>query len=244
MNILTLKVGSKYGPEYVNRLYGSMRRNSTVDFNFYCYTDDKNGLHPDINVIQLNTREDVVKQWYKIDFHHMPDITGKCIILDIDYIITDNLDPILEWDLAPNTFGCQERWWSRRVDVCRINGGFQMFYQGDTQHLYHKFYEYPLHWQSHYINIGEATGPVNGEQNFVDQNVNLERSWLPKDWFAKYHKDEIYTIHQQWIENVRSDEPFFLGDEFSESIKMVHFSNAENNMHDCDEEWVSRYWHD
>lgn len=244
LNILTLKIGSKYGSEYINRLYKAIKRNTTLDFNFYCYTEDSTGIIEEVNIIPLTLRDDVVKQWYKIDFHNMPEIEGKCLILDIDYVILNNLDDILGWQLELHQFGCQERWWSKLTHFCRINGGFQMFYQGQTKHLYDKFYEDPQYWQNYYINRGEAEGPVNGEQNFIDNNVDMERSWLPSKWFAKYHSDEMEKLQQRWLEKIDPYEPFFIGNEFCESIKMVHFSNADNAMHHYENKWIKEYWYD
>ena len=45
IHILTLKVGTKYSADYVNKLYNSIKRNTTKEFKLYCYTEDgKNEL--------------------------------------------------------------------------------------------------------------------------------------------------------------------------------------------------------
>ena len=213
----------------MNNLSRSLKSTSSVDYRFFCYTDDPTGLDKDINILELEPRDDVEKQWYKIDFHHMPIIAeGKCLIVDIDYQIVGDMDEILSWDLPNHHFGCNYRWWSSHTDKCAINGGFQMFYQGQTKHLYDIFYQDPKYWQKHYIDIGHAVGPVNGEQNFVDEHVSLKRSWLPQEWFAKYHETENSYIQSLWNERVCSEEPFYLGGEFDSRIKMVHYSGADN----------------
>jgi len=173
----------------------------------------------------------------------MPNIQGKCLVLDIDYVIVGNLDDILSWDLPNKHFGCQERWWSNLTGYCNINGGFQMFYQGDTMDLYNKFYESPKYWQRYYIQRGEAKGPVNGEQNFIDNHCKLERSWLPPEWFAKYKRDQIFDIQCLWSKRINSEDYFFMCNEFHEDIKMVHFSDAENTMHESDDDWLRYYWY-
>lgn len=245
MNILTLKISDKYGPEYVNRLYKALRKNSTVDFDFYCYTENSTGLHYDIKVIPLFLKDRVQKQWYKIDFHHMPEIQGKCLILDIDYIVLNNVDDILNWDLPQNQFGCNYRWWSNRVSECHINGGFQMFYQGTTKHLYDTFYKDPEYWQKHYIKIGEAEGPVNGEQNFIHHNVQLERDWLPMEWFGKMCTGgTMEYVQVAWMELVDSSSVFYMDGEFDERVKMVHFSNSDNMIENYAHGWIKDYWYD
>ena len=246
MNILTLKVGDKYNADYVNRLYKALKRNSTVDFNFYCYTEDSSNLLDDIIIIPLTIREDIVKQWYKIDFHNMPDIKGKCLILDIDYIILQNVDDILTWDLPENHFGCVWRWWVGESGTrkCKINGGFQMFYQGTTKHLYDRFYDDPLHYQEYYIKRRLAAPPVNGEQNFIDQYVDLERSWLPMEWFAKYDLADIVEVNTYWKEAIDpTDDYYHFDGNFDERIRMLHFAGSDNYIEGNDQ-WVERYWYD
>ena len=46
--ILCMKWGTKYGPEYVNRLYAMVRRNLTGDFRFVCLTDDGTGIRSEV----------------------------------------------------------------------------------------------------------------------------------------------------------------------------------------------------
>ena len=56
-HIVCMKWGTKYGPEYVNRLYAMVRRHLRGDFHFVCLTDDAKGIraeaHEDINTITL-----------------------------------------------------------------------------------------------------------------------------------------------------------------------------------------------
>ena len=245
VNILTLKVGDKYSSEYVNKLYNGIKKNSTTPFTFYCYTEDPTGLLDDIQVVDLHPKDAVEKQWYKIDFHSW-DLEGKNIVMDIDQVIIEDFDEILEFDLPKDRYGVVYRWWSNNVDVCPINGGFQMFWNGTSKHLYDKFYEDPQHWQTHYINIGEAEGPVNGEQNFVYNNCDLEFEYIPHWWFAKYtdRKREMDNIQKKWMERTHPFivEPFYMGDTFCESIKVVHFSNANNLIENYKEPWVNDYW--
>ena len=247
IHILTLKVDTKYSFEYVNKLYNSIKRNTTEDFNFYCYTEDSNGLHPEIKVVRLDNPDEFKLQWHKVKFHkinfaNIP--TGdKCLILDIDWIITGNMDDILNYNLPKGTFGCFERWWSNMRHACKINGGFQMFYMGDTHQLWTTFKKAPEHWQEYYIKMGLAEGPVNGEQNFIDPHLDLNRAWLPMEWFAKHHEPEYRKMQRNWHNEVNSTEPYFMGGEFCETIKMVHFSNANNQIHTVNEDWLNDYWY-
>lgn len=248
MNILTLKVGTKYSSEYVNKLYSSIERESTVPFKMYCYTEDPTGLRDEIVVVPIEDPNEFALQWHKLKFHK----TGfagilegeQCLILDIDWIITGSMDEILLHQLEDGQFGCFERWWSNLRHFCKINGGFQMYRMGDTNHLWEKFSADPEYWQSYYVNNGFAVGPVNGEQNFIDQHAGDNRYWFPMRWFAKYHDEEWPKIQKNWHRDVDSSEPYYMGGDFCEDIKMVHFSNSENLIHKVADhhEWVSQYW--
>lgn len=243
MNILTLKVGTKYSAEYVNRLYNAIKRNTSIAFNFYCNTEDASGLIDEIRVVELSDPESFKLQWHKLKFHQsgFANIANgeTCLILDIDWMIIDNIDELLSIDIGER-FGCFHRWWSNLTHKCRINGGLQMFRMGTTNYLYEEFMKKPEYWQEYYIRNGLASGPVNGEQNFIDEHVTHERLWLPEKWFAKYNDEEYTKIQRNWHNKVNSDEPYFLGGEFHEDIKMVHFSNADNMIHNYD--WTEEFW--
>jgi hypothetical protein len=246
MNILTLKVGTKYSSDYVNRLCGSIKRNSTVDFNFYCYTEDAEGLNEDIRIIPIEDVDAFQKQWHKIIFHKtgFGDIQEgeHCLILDIDQVVVGNFDDILNHTLEPGQFGCIRRWWSRRQDLCKINGGFQMYRMGDTNHMWETFVSNPDHWQHYYVNAGLAEGPVNGEQNFIHQHAGDNRYWFNEKWFGKYEEKDMLKIQMQWLNEVDKYDPFYIGEEFNEDVKIVHFSNAENKMENYDIKWIKENW--
>jgi hypothetical protein len=53
LSILSVKIGPKYGSDMVNNLYMMCRKNISTPFKFFCYTDDRAGLLPEINVIDF-----------------------------------------------------------------------------------------------------------------------------------------------------------------------------------------------
>ncbi len=52
-HILCMKWGRKYGPEYVNRLYGMARRHLQGSFRFVCLTDDTSGIRPEVQCLPI-----------------------------------------------------------------------------------------------------------------------------------------------------------------------------------------------
>ena len=51
--VACIKWGALFGPEYVNRLYSGVRRNMSAPVRFLCMTENAQGLHPDIEVLDL-----------------------------------------------------------------------------------------------------------------------------------------------------------------------------------------------
>ena len=51
--VICISWGPKYGPPYVNRLYGGVARNLTPPFTFTCFTDMPEGLRPEVRAEPL-----------------------------------------------------------------------------------------------------------------------------------------------------------------------------------------------
>lgn len=105
--ILCMKWGTKYGPEYVNRLYSMVSRHLTLPFEMVCLTDDKNGITPEVTCFDIppldlptNSPE---RGWNKLSTFE-PDLyglEGQALFLDLDVVIVNNIDCFFE---APGEF--------------------------------------------------------------------------------------------------------------------------------------------
>lgn len=47
-NVICIKWGTYYGAEDVNKLCAAIKRNTSYDVNFYCFTERSEGLNEDI----------------------------------------------------------------------------------------------------------------------------------------------------------------------------------------------------
>ena len=99
-NILCMKWGTKYGPEYVNRLYGMVRRHLSGEFNFVCLTDDSAGVRPEVRCLPIPPLNLQLKPgqrdgaWKKLttfegDLHGL---RGTALFLDLDVVVVGSLD--------------------------------------------------------------------------------------------------------------------------------------------------------
>ena len=60
INIICVKWGTKYTSIHVNRLYHMLKKNLTMPFNFYCYTDNPEDLS--CNIIYMP--DDGLEMWW------------------------------------------------------------------------------------------------------------------------------------------------------------------------------------
>lgn len=98
-NILCMKWGTKFGPEYVNRLFRMVERNVTVPYRFVCFTDDSSGIDYRVETKSLPAFIELDKNapergWRKLSVLRasLGDLTGKALFLDLDIVIRSNID--------------------------------------------------------------------------------------------------------------------------------------------------------
>lgn len=101
--IICIKWGTKYGPDYVNRFYAMVARNITPPFRVVCFTDDTHGLDAGIETRPLpdftyEAPKNTPGKWPKSRlWGDLGDITGTVLFIDLDVIITDSLDPFFDY---------------------------------------------------------------------------------------------------------------------------------------------------
>jgi len=108
VNVLCIKWGQKYGPEYVNKLHSMVRRHLHRPFRFVCLTDDSRGIDPgietkpipEVGFAEFDERKPWTfgHGWLKLTSFADPlyDLQGRTLFLDLDIVIVDSLDPFFE----------------------------------------------------------------------------------------------------------------------------------------------------
>ena len=100
--ILCMKWGTKYGPDYVNRLYGMVQRHLRGEFRFVCLTDRSEGVRGEVQCLpipDLALPEGLPERgWKKLttfaaDLHGLK---GTALFLDLDVVIVDDITPFFE----------------------------------------------------------------------------------------------------------------------------------------------------
>src|SRR5512140_3011623 len=96
--VVCMKWGLKYGSEYVNRLWAMVKRHCHLDHRFVCFTDDTQGINDCIDTMPLPAsrlpNRPVSEAWRKLSlFQQNIGISGVCLFLDLDVVITSSLEP-------------------------------------------------------------------------------------------------------------------------------------------------------
>ena len=138
INILCLKHGTKYDSSYVNKLYTACKKHCTLDFKFYCATEDPQNLHPQINVIKLPNSA-MSGWWYKPWlFSRDLQLTGTILYMDLDVVVADNINKIFthkpgQWLI------CRDFTRAMRPSWEKFNSSVMRWEAGEHEFIYTNF---------------------------------------------------------------------------------------------------------
>ncbi len=102
--VLCIKWGTMYGPEYVNVMYGMVARNLSGPFKLVCFTDDREGIRPEVECLPLpglgvDVPPEAPGKWPKqaLWAKDLFGLQGVALFLDLDSVIVGSLDPYFEY---------------------------------------------------------------------------------------------------------------------------------------------------
>ncbi len=202
--VVCIKWGTLFGPEYVNRLYSGVRRNLDRPVRFLCMTDRAEGLHPDVEVLDLPeepfraemdaalavaNRQGAMRKVSLFRQGAIPDLEGPVLGFDLDVVITGALDPILE--LAPGTVAMRHDWTEKRKG--RPTGHGSVFRYDPARHgfLYDDLAAAP------YAETERARG---SEQRYTSHKAmdNGVFTYIPGEWVVSF-KYDCNPFPRNWV---------------------------------------------
>jgi len=188
--ILCMKWGTKYGPEYVNRLYAMVRRQLAGDFRFVCLTDDDRGVRQEVTCLPIPTLAlpdgSPERGWKKLttfaaDLHGL---RGTALFLDLDVVIVDRIDPFFEY---PGEFLIIHDW--KRPWRVTGNSSVYRFQLGAHPEVLDEFRG----------NVDAARARFRNEQAFLSDVLHRKGrlGYWPAKWCASYK----YHCIPRWPSN-------------------------------------------
>ncbi len=228
MDIVAIRIGTKYGQEYEDYLNKKLSKHNIIWIH--------EPYHPDVTL-----------QWNKMWGMQM-DTDEPICVMDIDVLLVGDYEKIFDFPIKRGQFAAMPGWWrDTEKEGYTINGGFFKYYPKDCKYIYDKFMLNIRGWQAHYIEAGIAKGPVNGEQYFVEDSAKerLELVTLPDAWFTRWVTDESINYGKdmtKWqvqltnkYRKLTGNDYIYLGGEFHEDIKLVHFTHRMNQPHNWED---------
>lgn len=103
VNVVCLKWGTLYDPEYVNNLFSMAQRHLSLPFRFICFTEHSEGIRPEVEIWPLPEFEEppweysrFCQAWRKLALFQpgLAEMQGKVLFLDLDVVIVDNIDAL------------------------------------------------------------------------------------------------------------------------------------------------------
>ncbi|MBQ3748094.1 MAG: hypothetical protein II863_11885 [Kiritimatiellae bacterium] len=259
VNVLCLKWGTYYGPEYVNRLYAGVRRNLKRPFRFVCVTDNPAGLRHEVEAVPFPDDPGVIgRPWPNIFVklclfkNGFADLYGPTLFLDVDVCITGSLDKF--FDYRPGDFCIIHNWVERRKSLFRAipdigNSSCFRFDAGASGAVYETFL-------SMKDSPEERWRFTKGSQKFQTYAMMKSGhvSWWPSRWVCSFKRHciplfPLNKIFTPWRPSKHSAVVAFHGQpDMVQALQGYCFkaNGVPVSMHltckPCS--WIEDYWHE
>lgn len=173
-----MKWGTKFGPEYVNRLHSMVSRHLKRAHHFICFTDDATGLNPGVRALPLPTMflpPGKERGWRKLSTFTAPlaDLTGPILFLDVDLVIVGSIDCFFD---HPGEF-CIIKDWAK---PWRMTGNSSIYRFEANAHP--EIFAYFL------ANIDQVKSEVRNEQEYLTREMHKrgKLNYWPRDWAVSF----------------------------------------------------------
>ncbi len=172
-----MKWGTRYNHEFVNRLYKSVLKHTNRDTRLICFTDNKEGINKNVickKLPYINLPKQIsLTPWRKLSIWQYPlsDLNGDVLFLDLDLVITGNLDKF--FDFKPSKFCVIENWTQRGKGIG--NTSCFRFRLGKHKEIYERFTLTPKEiWKKYHI-----------EQVYISKYIREQNFW-PESWCKSF----------------------------------------------------------
>jgi len=186
VNVICMKWGTKYGPEYVQRLRAMVRRHLARPHRFVCFTDDPSNLGEGVEALPLPAMDlppGKERGWRKLSTFVRPlaDLTGPTLFLDIDIVVTGALDVFFD---HPGKFCIIHDW----AKPWRITGNSSVYRFEAGAH--------PDLLADFLARIDQVKHEVRNEQEYLTREIHRQGllTYWPREWCVSFKHNCIPTV--------------------------------------------------
>lgn len=191
--VVCMKWGPLYPADYVNRLYGMVRRNTQGPLRFVCLTDDAAGVREEVECLPC-PEVDVppprnLTGWRKIALwaESLPGMTGDWLFLDLDVVVTGALDPLFEYK-PDATFVVMQNWTQPGKGI------------GNTSVFRFRVGSHPYIHERLAPEFAEIHRLYRIEQTYISRTIGEMHFW-PDDWCILFKTHCVPPMPQRWWKN-------------------------------------------
>jgi len=224
MNFACVYYGNKYKVEYVQNLYNMVKRHLTIDHKFYVFTDHVK-LHKLVEgdiIIEKFPENDLEGWWNKMQlFHPKTPLSGTTLYMDLDVVITDNINCFAEFQPEADFVGMN--------DFNPQSGVFNSSIM--------KFKNEKLHdrlWEKFIKDRPTLLRRFPGDQNLISDFIKGTPGCasFPDSWTQSYkwydRKGNRYARNDMTYEH--------------NGESLVTVFHGQPNPHESEQEWVKNAW--
>jgi hypothetical protein len=223
--VICMKWGAAYGVEYANKLHSMVGRNTARPLRFICFTDDAEGLVPQIEARPLPPIDLPAthqwKAWRKISLwqRNLVGLEGDVLFLDLDVVVTGSIDGF--FDFRPEESYCVIENWTQygsgigNTSVFRLRVG--------------------SHAEVYDTLMADPQGTVRefpNSQTFVSRTISSIAFW-PAEWCVSFK----HTLMPRWPLNFLKVTPL------PNEARVVCFTGYPNPDHARDGIWPVSAWY-
>ena len=219
MNFACVCYGKKYSVEYVQKLYNMVQRNTTLEHNFFIFTDNIE-MKIDGHVNIRTFPETLNGWWNKMQLFRPYTLDGDTLYMDLDVVITGNIDCFFNYEPEADFIGMNDF----NPDTKIFNSSvFKFKPEAMKSKLWQPFTDDRTKWLRY-----------SGDQNVISDLIighpgtkSFPDSWTQSyKWYdrkgRRYHKGKWTFEHN------------------GESLVTVF--HGEPNPHQSDIDWVKKAW--
>ena len=219
MNFACVCYGKKYSVEYVQKLYNMVQRNTTLEHNFFIFTDN---IEMEIDGhVNIRTFPETLNGWWnKMQLFRPDTLDGDTLYMDLDVVITGNIDCFFNYEPEADFIGMNDF----NPDTKIFNSSvFKFKPEAMKSKLWQPFTDDRTKWLRY-----------SGDQNVISDLIighpgtrSFPDSWTQSyKWYdrkgRRYHKGKWTFEHN------------------GESLVTVF--HGEPNPHQSDMNWVKKAW--
>jgi len=198
VNIITIKWGGKYGPDYVNRLFRGVAKHLEREARFVCFTEKGEGIDDGIDVLPLPAFDapdsHLWCNWRKLSlFRDDLPIEGMALFLDLDLLITGRMDDFFDYGdpssipIIHNWIEAHKTWFRPRPEIG--NSSVFRFRANAFGALYRQYLD-EMDW---------ALANFHPPQTYLTHLIRPHMVYWPEHWVISFKRHLMRPFPLNWL---------------------------------------------